>query len=69
MLHASMLRPRKCETRLQVTPQIKIQRGEIGARRRPLHRPSTSYPMTRELPVQQLSYADAMVPDLSDILH
>jgi hypothetical protein len=47
--------------RLQMTPTDKIPEGEIGASRQPLHRPSTSYPVIRELPVQPLScYADGL---------
>jgi hypothetical protein len=66
VLHASKMRSLKCATdlhvhqHLEVTSQIKIQRDEIGAPRRPLHRPSTAHPMTRELPVQPLSYEDAV---------
>jgi hypothetical protein len=52
---------------LQVTPQIKIQLGEIEVPGQQLHRPSTSYPVTRKLPVQPLFYAGtAMVLDLWD---
>jgi hypothetical protein len=52
--------------RLNTTPQIKLQRGDVFASWRPLHRPSASDPMTRELPMQPLFFP--MGPDLRDTL-